>query len=215
MNKMNIIDKVLSLQEFKEHPPVLLDIGASGKLHEIWKSIAKYSICIAFDADSREMEYTVNESSHYKKLYVYNRILISQLKENEETFYLTKSPYCSSLLQPLNKKLANWAFADLFEVENKASLKTVDLTTVLTELKLDKVDWFKTDSQGTDLRLFKSLGEPVIKKVLVAEFEPGIIDAYQGEDKLWQLMSYMDKREFWMSDINIRGSLKITKRYKG
>jgi hypothetical protein len=95
---MNIIDKVLSLPEFKEHPPVLVDIGASGELHKIWKNLAKYSICIAFDADSRDIEYTVNEKSHYKKLYVYNRILTSQLKENEETFYLTKSPYCSSLL---------------------------------------------------------------------------------------------------------------------
>jgi hypothetical protein len=48
-----------------------------------------------------------------------------------------------------------------------------------------------------------------VDKVLVAEFEPGIIDAYQGEDKLWQLMSYMDGREFWMSDITIKGSQRV------
>jgi hypothetical protein len=44
------------------------------------------------------LDFGGSEKSHYKKLYVYNRILTSQLKENEETFYLTKSPYCSSLL---------------------------------------------------------------------------------------------------------------------
>jgi len=37
-------------------------------------------------------------------------------------------------------------------------------------------------------------------------FEPGIIDAYEGEDKLWQLMEFMDGREFWMSDLKIKGS---------
>ena len=73
------------------------------------------------------------------------------------------------------------------------------------------MDWFKTDSQGTDLRLFQSLGENLIRRVLVAEFEPGIMDAYHGEDKLWQLMSYMDEQSFWMSDIRIKGSNRIRK----
>jgi hypothetical protein len=37
---------------------------------------------------------------------------------------------------------------------------------------------------GTDLRIFRSLTPDVIDSVLAADFEPGIIDAYLGEDKL-------------------------------
>ena len=45
-----------------EHPeiqkkiPVLIDIGASGTIHEKWETLAKYSVCIAFDADSRDFK---------------------------------------------------------------------------------------------------------------------------------------------------------------
>ena len=63
-------------------------------------------------------------------------------------------------------------------------------------LKINKIDWFKTDSQGIDLRLFKSLNIEIQNKVIVAEFEPGIIDAYKNEDKLYRLVGYMSNQEF-------------------
>lgn len=207
---MNIIDKILSREEFKDKPPVLLDIGASGAIHLKWKGIAKHSVCIAFDADVREMGYVVKESSGFRKLYLYNSIVTDRPISAPE-FYLTKSPYCSSLLQPKQQSLDNWAFAELFEVERKVKLKAAALPMVLEEIGIRKIDWFKTDSQGMDLRLFDSLGDEHINKILVAEFEPGIIDAYEGEDKLWSLMAYMEKRPFWMTALDIKGSQRINR----
>jgi len=207
---MNIIDQVLRRQEFVDRPPVFVDVGASGELHDAWRKIAKYSVCIAFDADDREMDYIVAESDIYKKLYIYKRVLTAG-PESQVDFYLTKSPYCSSTLPADEKKLRQWAFSDLFIFEKTVKLKSTNLAKVLDELQLDRIDWFKTDSQGTDLRLFAGLDESIIHNVLVAEFEPGIIDAYQGEDKLWKLMSYMDSHDFWMTDIDIKGSQYITK----
>ena len=45
----------------------------------------------------------------------------------------------------------------------------------------------------------------------MAEFEPGIIDAYEGEDKLWSLLAYMDKQPFWMNALDIKGVERIGK----
>jgi hypothetical protein len=203
-----MIDTVLRRNEFEERPPVLLDIGASGEIHRKWKRIAKYCIGIAFDADLREMNYVVKESSGLRKLYVFNSIVTEQPADEME-FYLTRSPYCSSLLKPAQESLNKWAFAELFEVNKTVKLKTATLPSILQEIGLGKIDWFKTDSQGTDLRLFTSLGEEHVKKVLVAEFEPGIIDAYEGEDKLWSLLAYMEKQPFWMNSLDIRGTQRI------
>jgi hypothetical protein len=210
ISKMKIIDKILRRSEFIDNPPVLIDIGAAGEIDPKWRTIANYSICIAFDADSREMGYVVKECSGYRKLYVYNSI-VSAERVGESNFHLTRFPQCSSLLQPRQNCLDNWAFGDLFLVERETSLKTVTLSFVLSELGITKIDWFKTDSQGTDLRLFKSLGDEKIKRVLAAEFEPGIIDAYEGEDKLWSLMGFMEKQPFWMTNINIKGSQRISR----
>lgn len=205
---MNIIDKVLNHDELLKKPPVVLDIGASGEIHKEWESFAKYAICIAFDADDREMGFVENVEAGYKKLVVYNRIVTDGNEKNME-FYLTESPYCSSLLPPDNESLANWSFSELFKVAKKVNLETVGLLSVLNELKVDKIDWFKTDSQGTDLRLFKSLGDDIINKIIVADFEPGIIDAYKGEDKAYKIIELMDDLPFWLSDIEIKGPERV------
>ncbi len=206
---MDIIDQILACPLLSAAPPVLVDIGASGEINPKWKAIAKYSICIAFDADDREIGYAVNESSEYRKLYVFNS-LVSDRESAGADFYLTSSPYCSSLLEPDHQSLDKWNFGDLFHVNNIAKMKTVTLPTALREIGVSKIDWFKTDSQGTDLRLFSSLGEEGMRKTLMAEFEPGIIDGYKGEDKLHMLMSFMDKRPFWMNDIKICGTQRLS-----
>jgi hypothetical protein len=205
---MTLIQKILSRNEFVERPPVLIDIGASGAIHSKWKAIAPYSVCIAFDADDREMGYVVKESSGYRKLYVYNRI-VTDSSASETDFFLTASPYCSSLLKPREDKLQQWEFEKLFKIQKTVRLEAVSLPQVLKEVGVKYVDWFKTDSQGTDLRLFKSLDDNIVDRVIVAEFEPGIIDAYEGEDKLWQVMQYMEHHPFWMSGMNIKGSLRL------
>lgn len=203
-----IIDRILCRSDFIERPPVLLDIGASGELNPKWKLLAKHSVCIAFDADEREISHIEMESSHFKKLHVFNAVLTDKAK-GKIPFYLTNSPFCSSSLKPDNQSLENWFFADLFEVERRVELNSIDLPQVLKKLEIEYVDWFKTDSQGTDLRLFKSLGNDLSKRVLVAEFEPGFIDAYQGEDKLYDVLAFMDKLPFWMIDIQVHGTQRI------
>ncbi len=204
----NLIDKVLTRKEIIENPPVLIDIGASGSLHPKWKKIAKYSWCIAFDADKRDFQFIEDEEGKFKKLFIYNCI-VSDKDSDGSKFFLTKSPYCSSMLEPDNEKLKPFVFSHLFDVEKEVTLKTKSLSSVLNELSITRIDWFKTDSQGIDLRLFKSLTPEIQKQVLVAEFEPGIISAYKGEDMLYQILEYFQTRNFWLSDINIKGVPRI------
>ncbi len=204
-----MIDRILQRQELRDNPPVLIDIGASGEIHSKWKKIAKYSVCIAFDADDREMSFTETKSSGFKKLITINRIVTNK-QDSEIDFYLTQSPFCSSTLEPDIDKLSVWPFKKLFLVEKKIKLKAVQLPDVLSTSGISYVDWLKIDTQGTDLRLFKSLSESIRKQILAAEFEPGIIDAYRGEDKLYELIGYMSKEGFYMSSLEVKGVPRIS-----
>ncbi len=206
---MNIIEEILGREEFKAAPPVLVDVGASSEIHAEWAAIAKYSICVAFDADEREMGYIVNETAGFKKLYIYNSIVTDD-EAGEKDFHLAKFPQCSSVLEPDNEKLSKWAFGPYFDVEKTVRLKNRSLPSVLKELGISRVDWFKTDSQGIDMRLFSCMGETITGGVIAADFEPGIIDAYKGEDKLFALMAYMSKMPFWMSDMAVKGNYRIS-----
>jgi hypothetical protein len=204
----SILKKVFQHPVLSAKPPLLIDVGASGGLPLEWKIIAPYSICIAFDADTRDFSVSESEDKGYKKLYSINRLLAADLA-NEVDFYLTKSPYCSSSLHPDAKGLKPYAFCGLFDVERSVKMSALDLKSALATTNIEYIDWYKTDSQGTDLRIFEALPIDTIEKIIVAEFEPGIIDAYLGEDKLYQLMGYMDKKPFWVTGMQVKGSHRI------
>lgn len=204
----SIVETVMNHPLLMSRPPVFVDIGASGSLPKEWTPLASYSICVAFDADDREFKATQADSKDWKRLYKLNRLVAPKASGNVD-FYLTKSPFCSSALQPNSDRLITWAFAPLFKVEKHIKLPAVDLQAAIKAIGIEYVDWFKADTQGTDLRIFRSLDACLRDKVLVADFEPGIIDAYVGEDKLQDLLAYMDALPFWMSDIKVLGSQRI------
>jgi len=204
-----MIKKILQDREFQDKPPVLVDVGASGQIHQAWKEIAAFSVCVGFDADLRATDFIVSEDKGFKKLYILNKLIGE--RESIEPFYLTESPYCSSTLEPDIDALKPYNFSHLFRVKNKVELPIVDLKTALSSLGFAYVDWCKTDSQGKDLSVFKGLGEELISKVIVAEFEPGIMDAYKGEDKMHAIMAFMDSRRFWLCDLKLRGPVRVSK----
>ena len=184
MTKKRLIARILSSEIVSENPPVCVDIGASRALPTEWRILAPYSICVAFDADTREFRADDSSSGGWRR-------------------------FCSSSLPPDNVALEPWAFSGLFEVVGKVALPAVSLTRTLSELGIRQIDWYKSDSQGTDLRIFASLQTEMIDEVIVADFEPGIIDAYRGEDKLSTVMGFMNSRPFFLSDMKVWGSQRI------
>ncbi|SFV27487.1 FkbM family methyltransferase [Thermoflavifilum thermophilum] len=209
---MKIIHKALKRKEFQDKPPVLIDIGASGSIHSRWKKIAPYSICLTFDPDARDYNYFKREQKHYKQLHTL-RCGVGNQDRPERTFYLTRSPYCSSFLKPSIEKLKPYSFSEKFIVEHEVKYEMRSIKSILSELNISYIDWFKSDSQGMDLQIFKSSGEEIIEKVIAAEFEPGIMDAYEGEDKLHEVLSFMEKKHFFLSELNVKGPIRIPHEY--
>lgn len=210
---MKIIRTILQTDIFQSRPPVLVDVGASGEINPKWKLIAPYSICVAFDADDREFHVSEQTGKTYKKLFTFNRIVTNEKVENAD-FYLTNSPFCSSLLEPDTKNLQPWIFSTLFETEKKVKLPAITLEIALSQIKINYIDWFKTDTQGTDLRLFKTLPNDISGHILAAEFEPGIIDAYVGEDKMYSVMEFMHREKFWLSSMLPKGVQRLNAIYQ-
>lgn len=210
MNLNTLLKKIFNSTELKNDPPVLIDVGASESMHKLWKKFSSFSICVAFDADDREIGYTEKITKEFKKLYVFNCIVTSDNTEQTD-FYLTKSPYCSSTLEPQEDKLNDWAYAEKFNVIKKTKMNAKSLMQSLEEIQINKIDWFKSDSQGIDLRLFNSISNEIKKNIIVAEFEPGFIDSYKGEDKLSDLIKDFEEKKFWLSDITVKGSQRLTR----
>jgi len=187
--------------------PVLIDIGASDAPPKIWKTIAQHSVYVGFDPDLREL-HEVSDSRFWKAT-IMNEAIMSDKQGNEVLFYFTKSPYCSSTLKPDLDSLSNFIFSDLFVVEREAKVQATSLDAVMDRLALPCIDWLKTDSQGTDLRIFHSLRAEVRSRVLALDIEPGLIDAYVGEDLFVDAHRELTQNGFWLSDLNVGGTVRM------
>ncbi len=205
-----MINKILSQKCFEKKPPLLIDVGASGDIHEIWKGFAKYCVCIAFDPDERDVSVSKKTGGDFKEFYMINRIVSDST--GVKNFYLTKSPHCSSSLKSDMKNLNQYDISSYFEIDKEIKLSAITLDLAIKETGYDYVDWFKTDSQGTDLRIFSILDSNLRNRILVNEFEPGILDAYIGEDKLYKIMEYFDNSDFWSDECIIKGMRRIDQR---
>ena len=204
MPKSEVFNELLSKLDIH---PVLIDIGSSGAPPEIWDAVARHSVYIGFDPDLREMHEVPD--GRFRKAITVNEAVMGEQSGESVTFYLTRSPYCSSTLKPDLESLSNFLFSDLFIVEREASVKASTLNSILDRLKLDRIDWFKTDSQGIDLRLFNSLREEVRSRVLAVDIEPGLISAYLGEDAFVDVHKNLTQSGFWLSNVNVCGTVRM------
>ena len=198
------IDRLLSQLDIH---PVLVDIGAAGGAFSIWDDIARHSVYVGFDPDLSGVRETT-EGRFYRTI-IMNEAITTEGGRNEVSFYLTKSPSCSSTLKPDTEALSAYLFSGLFEVEKETMVRAASLSSVIDRLSLPGVDWFKADSQGTDLRIFKALRDEVRSRVLAVDIEPGLIDAYAGEDLFVDAHRELTQNGFWLSNLSVGGAVRM------
>jgi len=186
--------------------PVLVDVGASAGAPALWEAIAPVSTYVGFDPDSREMD---GAGKGFRRAVIVGEAVTADPEAKEVRFYLTRSPFCSSTLEPDMASLANYHFSELFVTERQGSARAATLDAILVRLGLERIDWLKCDSQGTDLRIYKSLSERLRRDVLALDVEPGLIDAYRGEDLFVDAHKHLAANGFWLSHLQVNGAVRV------
>jgi hypothetical protein len=199
-----LYERIFRHPALRDAPPVLVDVGASDRLHPAWRRLVPYAIGVGFEPDRREITAMETSAKGFKQWISCDRIVVAGT-ETLSPFYLTQSPYCSSTLPPNLAALSDWTFADLFKVKETQTLPATQLTVVLKSHGIAHPDWLKCDTQGTDLRIFLSFPPEVRRRVLAVDFEPGLIDAYHGEDKLFTILGAMEQEPFWIAQMEMQG----------
>ena len=150
-------------------------------------------------------------NGQFQSATIVNEAVTAESGSNNVTFFLTRSPYCSSTLRPNAGALSKYIFSDLFSIEREVVVPATTLNDVVTRLQLPVIDWLKLDTQGTDLRLYQSLTDKLRKRLLVIDVEPGLIDAYHGEDLFVDVHTTLMQDGFWLSNLSIEGVPRISR----
>ena len=183
--------------------PVLVDVGASSGPPPFWRDIARHAVHVAFDPDLREMS-EAHGGPFYKST-ILNEAITANKDSDQVTFYLAAAPQCSSTLRPNYEVVSNYFGAERFEIKQEVQAKATTLDQVLQRLNLDRIDWLKLDTQGTDARLFDSIRDDVRSRLLAVDLEPGLRGAYVGEDLFGEVHRTMLRNGLWLSRADVKG----------
>lgn len=201
---MSLIDRIFAEPELQKSPPVLVDVGAAGGTHPAWRRIARYAIGVGFEPDAREAAALDDAQRQFKRWIFCPGLAVAEPPAGgQATLHLTRSPQCSSTLRPRAEVVGEWAFAEFFDVQETRALPAITLREALAAQGVDHVDWLKCDTQGLDLRLFLSLPPEWRARLLAVEFEPGLINAYAGEDQLADVLAAMKTEPFWLAELAV------------
>jgi len=202
-----MLKKILQHDLLVKKPPVVIDLGASGESYKAWNQIYPFSIFLALDGDKRKKTSYKNK---FKKYISINKIV--DVKKRKKKFFLTKSPFCSSILKPSTKKTEEWFFHNQFKILKQLNIKTITLNQILKENKIEYIDFLKIDLQGIDLDIFKNITPKIKKRIKFVDIEPSLYGFYEGENNNTpETLKYMQK-EFDVEDIkfgkHVKGNIK-------
>ena len=66
------------------------------------------------------------------------------------------------------------------------------------------------EETGSDLRILKSLDESMAEQSMAVDIEPGLSEFYVGEDLFTALHPYLTSKGFWLSSIQVQGSVRMS-----
>jgi FkbM family methyltransferase len=184
----------------------LVDVGASLEPFPPFRPLLGHATYVGFDPDLREMH---TETSASGRRVIVNKAVVAEAGRTTARFFLTRNPTASSTLPPLADEVAPYLHAYRYDVVDEAEVPATTLPGALASAGLDRADWIKLDTQGTDLRLLEGLDEPLLSSLMAVDAEPGFDPHYETEDTFGELHRWMVEHGFWMSDIELTRAVRL------
>jgi hypothetical protein len=109
---------------------------------------------------------------------------------------------CSSVAAPLWRLVAAYGLEALFREKNRCEVESTSVRELALRHRVDRWHWIKTDLEGLDFEVVKSLGDAV-RRTLVLQMELRFEPFYEGEPRFHTVAGYLDDRGFDLFDLQI------------
>ena len=153
-------------------PVVVVDVGCRWGFAEPFTRDMDHFQLYGFDPDPEEC-------TKLNARYASSKILAVPValgaETRQQTLYLTKDPACSSLYQPDPHYTSNYVAFDCEKEVGTTQVEVVRLDEWARDNQVDKVDFLKIDTQGSELDVLKGCGDMLAEMRAIeveVEFNP-------------------------------------------
>jgi FkbM family methyltransferase len=180
----------------KNNPLVIVDVGASGGIHERWRKLGSNVKAILFEPDRNEFEKLVETQSK-------NSVVInSALAEGSESvkYHLCKKQQVSSTYIPNKLVLDKYEDSDRFEIEKTITLEADSMNNLLLNANIGEIDFMKIDTQGSELDIIKGASN-FYENLVGLEVEVEFLELYRGQPLFSEVNSFIESKGFTLIDL--------------
>ena len=187
--------------------PVLMEVGASGRPLELWDAIAPWSTYLGIgaaapSADGRDL-------LRYANVKVCQAMVSPDGETGRSTFYETEDPIYSSLRRADSEVIASYCSLHHVRVIKSSQTETISLSALLDSVAISRVDWFKTNLNGIDWRLYETLSGRVRNSVLAIDTVLDFLPLYIGQDNTLVHHQEFLRQGFWPSGMLTCGGVRM------
>ena len=176
----------------------LVDVGARGGVDPRWRAFADVLRVVAIDAD--EHANPLPPADWGIARYDCIRAAVGP-SAGSLNLYITRSPGCSSTLRPNNSLLDQFPESERFDVVELATVRSLPLDQVVSDGRIDHVDFIKLDTQGSELSILKGATGALASAVGV-EVEVEFVPMYEGPPLFGDVDAFMREKGFVLFDLN-------------
>jgi len=182
-----------------------VDVGCSGSLPPRWAPLADCIDYLGFDPDPRALERLDQTPSGFRS----HRVLPHAVagRSGPATLIRTRSPHCSSLLEPRRAWLERFSYRDLFQELDRGEVACVTLDDAARSHGV-RADVLKLDSQGLEVPILEAAGS-LLDDVVVLDLEAGFVENYVGESTLAEVDVFLRSRGFLLFDLEARHVTRV------
>ena len=182
---------------YKNHPLVLVDIGASGGLNRNWQTASSYLQVIGFEPDEREF-INLKEKATANVRYL-NTALHSEPKEI--IFNLNRRQQTSSMFKPDRNFLDQFPESERFDIVKKVSVKADTLDSQLGSAGITEVDFIKVDTEGSELFILQGARKTIQDNILGMEVEVEFAPMHEKQPQFSDVDSFIRTQGFYLFDL--------------
>jgi hypothetical protein len=198
---------IADLFESLEIRPVLVEIGSSQETNDSWGTIAPYSTYVAIGPESG----TVSEEfrCRFREFIPIDSVVTLDRSASQTTLHVAKDSVYSGLLPPNAKVVTEFFDLNGVATERDCQVPCSPMDKVLAGIKIDHIDWFKTNINGLDAPVLRDLDCRVRRRILAIDTCLDFVDVYDGQDASLAQHPKLVGEGFWLSRVLTCGGIKL------